>query len=419
MRRTSPTLRLAQFASRASLRQAKHPEAAFDAIYQRLHRAEPDAPPITDEYVLAGHLTHLRAYAQTPGLSGVGWAIAKSATAHRLGNRLRIARLHAQHPDLAHVPIRRPVFVVGLPRTGTTLTHNVLATATGARGPRLWEMFDLALPDQRSRREIDHVKRGVGKQLGHFLKLSPDWNLIHPMDPEAIEEDTFLKSHSVMDLGTAPMPGYWEYLTTEGTYDPVEDFTTLKRALQILSWRQPERRWVLKHPGNLYYLEAILAVFPDAKIVWTHRDPADVFGSMCSMAWSLHHLHLEPWAVDPKAIARRWLDLLAYGIETARTQRVHLTGGIAPTMDPKAFIDVSYAALMAHPEVHVAELFDKLDLPWGANEEHALRAALRRPRDGRRHEHPLGQFGMDSFSVADTFGDYMSMLRRLDARAQR
>lgn len=418
MRRTSATLRLAQLASRHTLRQTRHLAEVFDGLTRALHRAEPDAPPITDAKILAGHYVNLAAYARTPGLSGVGWAIAKHTMTHRMGNRLRIDRLHAQYPDLADVPIRRPVFVVGLPRTGTTLTHNVLANTDSTRGPRLWEMFDLALPGQRSLREQARVKHGVAKQLGHFLKLSPDWDLIHPMNPDAVEEDTFLKSHSVMDLGTAPMPGYWEYLTTEGAYDAVEDFTMLKRALQILSWRQPERRWVLKHPGNLYYLEAILAVFPDARIVWTHRDPAQVFGSMCSMAWSLHHLHLEPWAVDPEAIARRWLDLLAYGVETAREQRVRLTGGMAPTTRPESIIDVSYSALMAHPQVHVADLFDKLDLPWGDAEADALAVAVRRPRDGRRHEYPLGAFGTDSFAIDDAFGDYMSMLRRLDARAQ-
>lgn len=418
MRRTSPLLHLARFASRSSLRQTRNPEQAFETLQHKLHQDEPDAPPITDEHILDGYRANLFAYAATPGLSGVGWAIAKSTMTHRMGNQLRVARLHAANPDLAHVPIRRPVFVVGLPRTGTTLTHNVLAAATGARGPRLWEMFDLALPGQRSLAETNRVKQKVAKQLGGFLKLSPDWNLIHPMNPEAIEEDTFLKSHSVMDLGTASMPGYWEYLTTDGGYDAVADFTRLKQALQVLSWNVPERRWVLKHPGNLYFLEAIMRVFPDAQIVWTHRDPAQVYGSMCSMAWSLHHLHLESWAVDPARIGRRWLDLLSYGVETARNQRVTLTGGMAPVMAPEAFIDVSYAALMAYPEAHVADLFARLGFPWGETEQATLAAALDRPRDGRRHEYPLGVFGADSFAIDDAFGDYMSMLRRLDATAQ-
>lgn len=416
MRRTSPTLRFYQLATRGSLRQTQHPGLVFEDIYQRAHRDEPDAPRLTDTTVLRGLRANLYAYADTPGLSGVGWAIAKSTMAHRLGNRLRIARLHAEHPELADVPITAPVFVVGMPRTGTTLTHNVLATARTARGPRLWEMFDLALPDQRSRRENQKVKNAVAKQLDHFLKLSPDWNLIHRMDPDAIEEDTFLKSHSVMDLGGAPLPGYWKYLTTQ--YDAVEDFTLLKQSLQVLSFGQPQRRWVLKHPGNLYFLEAIMAVFPDAKIVWTHRDPAEVFGSMCSMAWSLHHLHLEPKAVDPKAIGQRWLELLVAGVERARTQRVALTGGLQPVVRPDAFIDVSYSALMAHPEVHVAELFAKLDLPWGEHEQQDLAKALQRPRDGRRHEHALSSFGIDSFAVGEAFGDYMSMLRRLDAHSR-
>ena len=410
MRRRSLQLGLYNALTRPALSGRADPYRAFDKIYADLRSQHGFA--ITDGAVLDGLRELLIAYSLESGLSGVGWQIAQQHVTHHLDNRMRVQTLHARYPELTDIPVTKPIFVVGLPRTATTLTHKVLAAAQDARGPQLHEMFKVARHEDLTNRQIARRKRAVERQLGSFLKLSPDWDLIHPMRADDVEETTFLVDHSPMTLGTAPLESYWRYLTK--TYNPVGDFELLKASLQVLAAGRPPTRWVLKHPGNLFYLKAILEVFPDATIVWTHRAPDTVFGSMCSMAESLHHLHLKRSAVDPKAIGRQWLKILTYGIETARRQKAAILSDPRSRVRPDAFIDLSYNTLMADPTTQVGNLFEKLGLPWRQREIDLLGQALRRPVDGRRHEYPLSRYGFDSDELYAAFGDYPNLLRHLD-----
>lgn len=417
MRRTSALLYAGQLATAPLLLQRGDPDRAFERMYAKMRR-EMDGFAFLEESVAEGYRRRLRAYAATDGLSGLGWRIALETTAHRMGNRKRVAKLHAAHADLVDVPIQAPIIVVGLPRTGTTLSHNVLSWAQGCRGPQLWEMFDMALPGTRTVKEESKVQQRVRRTLRAHLKFSPDWDLIHRIDnPLAVEENAFLLDHSIMDLATAPMPGYWRYLT--GDYDAGADWRFVKQALQVLSYKQPQRRWVLKHPGNLYHLPEIFEVFPDAQVVWTHRDPVTVFGSMCSMAESLHHLHMFAHKIDPRDIGQSWLQVLSHGIKKARDDRAALTGGEHPRAKrgAAAFIDLPYTRLMAAPHREVAVLYDRLRIDWNDAESDRLSTALRRPRDGsgRRHEYGHARYGIDYEQIDRAFGDYMDMVRTFNA----
>lgn len=416
MRRTSALMYLGQIATAPLLRQRDDPDRVFDRLYAQMRR-QTDGFDFLEPEVVEGYRTRLHAYAATEGLSGLGWRIAVGETEHRMGNRMAVTRLHAAHPDMATVPIRGPIVILGLPRTATTLAHNLLARARGCRGPELWEMFEPAIPGTRTPEEELALQRKVDKTMRMHLKFSPDWDKIHPMHARSVEENTFLMDHSVMDLGTAPMPGYWEYLT--GDYDALTDWRFVKAALQVLSYQQPERRWVLKHPGNLYYLPEIFAVFPDAQIVWTHRDPVTVVGSMCSMAESLHYLHMWASKVDLRDIGRRWLSILSYGTAKARDDRVALTGGARPkaALGSGAFIDLPYARMMANPHREVASLYDRLGLAWDEVEGARLDAALQRPRDGKGQGHSYGyaRYGLDEAEIYQSFGDYQDLIRATGA----
>jgi hypothetical protein len=419
MRRTSALLYAGQIATAPLLLQRSNPDAVFERLYTKM-RAEMDGFAFLEAPVAEGYRRRLRAYAATEGLSGLGWRIAVDGTAHRMGNRMRVARLHAAHPELAAVAIESPIIVVGLPRTGTTLAHNVLGRAQGCRGPELWEMFDMALPGSRTTEEEMRVQQRVDQTMRTHLKFSPDWDKIHPMRARSVEENAFLIDHSIMDLGTAPMPGYWEYLT--GAYDAGHDWRFVKQALQVLSYRTAPRRWVLKHPGNLFYLPEIFEVFPDAQVVWTHRDPVTVLGSMCSMAESLHHLHMWAPRVDLGGIGAQWLKILPYGVAKARRDRVALIGGERPKAkrSANAFIDLPYARLMADPYAEVEQLYARLGLHWGAGETERLRAALQRPRDDKRH-HDYGYRrygGLTEERIDAAFGSYMGLVRSFNAQGR-
>jgi hypothetical protein len=345
----------------------------------------------------------LHCWAATPALSGVGWRSAKDMVAARIANLLTVRRLQAQHPQVRDEVIERPIFVLGLPRTATTLTQHIIAGSDAARAPYLWEMYYLGLeptPEERERRI-----RQTQKRLDMTLLLSKSWTTIHPTNAEWPEEDYWLKFHATFHTTVAPLPGYLDWYRQ--SYDRDTDFRFVRDALQVLQAGRPRQRWVLKHPGNIFNLDSILRVFPDAQIVLTHRDPNTVMSSLCSMVESLYSIHLKRGAVDPKEIGRFWLRELADGMEECR--RVRAASG-----RPGRFIDVKYHRLTGSPHTAVPDLFRQLDLPWGPDdearlEEHLTRTGQGGGRDGvRRHEHSLLGYGLDPSEVDDAFGsDYM------------
>lgn len=410
MQRTTPMLGVLNVLMEGRRRAESGTTRKVDALFDQMTakaRKETETTDLVlseeDEGIMESLRFLLHCWAATPALSGVGWRSAKDMVAARIANLLTVRRLQAQHPEVREEAIERPIFVLGLPRTATTLTQHIIAGSDAARAPHLWEMYYLGLeptPEERRRRI-----RQTQKRLDMTLLLSKSWTTIHPTNAEWPEEDYWLKFHATFHTTVAPLPGYLDWYRQ--SYDRDTDFRFVRDALQVLQAGRPTRRWVLKHPGNIFNLDSILRVFPDAQIVLTHRDPNTVMSSLCSMVESLHSIHLKRGAVDPKQIGRVWLRELADGMEQCREVR-------AASGRPGRFIDVKYHRLTGSPHTAVPELFRQLDLPWGPDdearlEEHLTRTGQGGGRDGvRRHEHSLLGYGLDPSEVDDAFGsDYM------------
>lgn len=410
MQRTTRMLGVLNAVMEGQRRSESGRDHKVDAVFDRMNlKARKETATIgmelsdPDEEIMESLRYLLHCWAATPGLSGVGWRSAKDMVAARVANLLTVRRLQAQHPQVREEAIERPIFVLGLPRTATTLAQHIIAGSESARAPYLWEMYYLGLestPEERRR----HIRQ-TQKRLDMTLLLSKSWNAIHPTNAEWPEEDYWLKFHATFHCTVAPLPGYLEWYRNE--YDRDTDFRFVRDALQILQSGRPKQRWVLKHPGNIFNLDSILRVFPDAQIVLTHRDPTTVMSSLCSMVESLYSIHLKGGAVDPREIGREWLQQLADGMEQCRTVR-------AASSQPGRFIDVQYHRLTGSPHTYVPELFRQLELPWGPEDEARLDEQLTRTgqgggRDGvRRHEHSLQGYGIDPSEVDKAFGsDYM------------
>jgi hypothetical protein len=407
MRRTTTRLRLVNAMTAPAARARHDPDKVFDRLLEA-ERAEPDGAALTEEDERS--LEHLRGFlrhiAAVESLSGVGWLSVHDMVKTRIRNLFHVRRLQARHPEALQERIEAPVFVIGLPRTATTLTHKILANAQGGRGPYMWEMDNLGLP--RSEAEEARLRRRTQRKLDQILTLSPSWGRIHPVRADWVEEIYFLLNHSRLHNTMAPMPKYLEFLRT---HDARPDYRFVRDALQILQYRRPTPRWMLKHPDCLGETAAIHDVFPDAKFVWTHRDPHTVMGSMCSMAESLGYLHNRPNAVDPRRIGRTWLEILPEMVERARRERIRMPRG--------ATVDVAYHAMMADPFRAVPELFEQLDLKWTDADERNLDEALNRPRDQRGHEYSMVHYGLDPAMIDDAFGDYGLFVENMNAGAGR
>lgn len=390
MRRTSLATSALNVLLRPATAGMRAPDRAFDALVVKAERKTRTHAVAVPEFVDDLRLL-LRSFAACPGLSPMGWQSVVSDVGVRLENRLRIDRLIQQFPEIEDEPIADPVVIVGLPRTATTLAHNIIAGSEGHRGPALWELLftDVDRGEGARRAHIEATR----KMASAFMRLAPAFRVIHPLDAEKPDECTYVLPHGTSHLARADMPGYDRWQRSR-QYLP--DYGYLKQAVQVLQHGRPPRRWVLKSPTHLAHLPELLAVFTGATIVWTHRDPVAAIGSVCSMVETTQALHVR--RPDPRVIGRTWLELQASAVEQARAARAE-----APTT---SFVDVPYAWLAAEPHARMPEVYERIGATWTDRDAANLDAVLARTRPGRSHEYELSRYGLTAADVGAAFGDY-------------
>ncbi len=392
MRRTARWLPLVSALSAPKVNsQRARADKVFDRMVHKAERqAETDAgvaPEFIDSYrFLFGEV------AKQESLSVIGWQGYIDDLTRRMTNHLRVERLIADTPEIAAQPIERPVVVLGLPRTATTLAHKVLIEPEGNRAPLMWELMNTHRGDIDPKLRAKLIK-DAQTMASLASKASPVWDLIHPMNALQPEECIFALPHGYGFYTRAAMPGYKRFIDER---DYTGDYLHLKRVLQVLQWNRPKQRWILKCPFHLFNLDVLLKVFADATIVWMHRDPATVMGSWCSLVETGRALHHRDY--DPATIGPEWLEILADGVNAAREVR--------STASRERFVDVPYHSLTADPYGFLPKLFDRLGMPWTGAEEANLEQVLARPGMRRSHEYHLSRYGIDLDDVETAFGDY-------------
>ncbi|WP_125777304.1 sulfotransferase family protein [Antribacter gilvus] len=391
MSETAPLLRLLNVVLAPGLRTRKDPDAVFARIVADAQRRH--APLTADDLAgIDGLRLLLTDHAGEPDLSAFGWKGAQDQVRSRVLNRAVVRQVQAQRPGVRDEPVDAPVFVVGLARTGTTLTYNLIARSPGSRGPRLWEMTHLGPP--RPEAERARLIEQTHKRYAVVAKLNPAWADVHPLIPESEEEDFFLRAHSELYCTSGTLPRYLEHLAGA---DLTDDYLFLRDALQVIAAGEAPDRWVLKHPADLWRMPEILRAFPGARFVWTHRSPGAAVASGCSMAEAARRIFLKPGRVDLEQIGRDWLAVAAAGVDRALAQRAGLP--------EDAVVDVVYDDLVAAPETVMRGVFDRLGMPWGEADDANLAAAL--DRTGHRgHRYTLERYGLDEAKVAAAFADY-------------
>ncbi|WP_051393178.1 sulfotransferase family protein [Glycomyces arizonensis] len=381
--------------SPALARAANDPDRAFERLLRRAERAA-GADASGDEAFTEDFRGLLRRFADVGTISYLGWTATTAELQMRLENRLRIRRRIAEAPAIADEPIDRPIVVVGLPRTATTLAHKVIAAPEGNRAPLMWEFraTDRADVDPGLRRKRLKQAQRVSSAVKY---VAPVWQTIHPNSAETPEECVLALPHGLHWLTRFRLPGYREWLA-ERDFTP--DYAYLKEFLQVLQHGDRPRRWVLKSPFHMYNLGALMRVFPDATIMWTHRDPQTVMGSWCSLVET--GMAMCNRSYDPRQIGSDWLQTLSWMVDQGRDQRLQVP--------PERMVDVSYHQLTADPYGQLPKIFERLGLEWTPREEGNLESVLARPGMRRNHEYSLARYGLDPDMVEEAFGDYGRMV---------
>ncbi|TYB50765.1 sulfotransferase [Nonomuraea sp. PA05] len=341
--------------------------------------------PVEDGF-RAGMARLLRSYMAVPELTPVGRMAVRDDITRRLTNWLRVHDGPAPGPAPAD-----PVFVVGLPRSGTTLLHRLLAAAPGMRCLPFWELLT---PDPRlaTARRIRTARMTVTL----MNVMAPAAQAVHPLHAREAEECVFLTPHTPFHHTRARIPGYHRWYVTQ--HDKREDYRHLALHLRRLNGRH---RWVLKSPFHLWALDDLLAVFPGATLVWIHRRPSAAIASWCR--WMEVTLSLHNRAVDRHQIGADWLGMWREAMTAALRAR-------ARSEAPGRFIDVSYQALAADPRAtarQVLALLGQGPLPLDLGRSVTRRGGPARPPE---------RYGLTGPAIDRLFADYVSTFAdRLDA----
>ena len=331
-------------------------------------------------------------------LHALGRSIMRGRIVSMLANRLRVEARYREDPSIDAIPIRKPIVIAGLQRTGTTMLHRLLAADPRARALMSWEALHPApLPgegrDGSFRRKADAKVAELGLRA-----LAPEFFAIHPVEAGAPEEDILLLDHAFMSQAPEAVLHVPSYASWLETHDALPAYRWLARALKLLSWQRAGTHWVLKTPNHMEYLRELLAVLPDAVIVQTHRDPHATTGSFCSMV--AHGRGVFSDEVDAREVGRHWLRKTRRMIDRSLAVR---DGGAAAS-----FVDVSYYDLLADPLASVRRIYAHAGLDLSPEAEAAMKEVLARDKQHRygRHVYRTRDFGLSPAAVEETFADY-------------
>lgn len=360
----------------------------------------------------------LRSIEAEARLHALGRAITRGRIRALLESRLRVQAFARAHPEVNDFAPTRPIVIAGLQRTGTTMLHRLIAADPSARALRSWEALAPApLPGEGERGSRVRLRNAKFAEQG-LRALSPEFFAIHPVEAAAPEEDVLLVDLSFTSQApeaTMHVPSYARWLESQ-QLDHAYRF--LKTALGVLHWQRPGAFWVLKTPHHMEYLRELVAVFPDAVIVQTHRDPQSTMPSFCSMV--AHGRRVFSDAVDPREVGRHWLRKVQRMLERAQAVRDG-----APRDARFRFVDVRYASLMKDPIAEVARIYEAA----GRALDPRARAAMERARQTDRqhkygkHEYRAEDFGLSPARIEATFASYRARYEipheRRDDRASR
>jgi hypothetical protein len=302
-----------------------------------------------------------------------------------LETRLRLAKAWTGRLErIERQRLERPVFIVGMPRSGSTFLHELLAADPGHRAPRVWEvMYPTAAGGQDHPATQRHIRK-TEACLWCFRRLAPKADSVYPMraltphECVAIQSYTFLSEEFV---STCRIPSYEAFLHAA---DLTPAYRWQKRFLQHLQVGTPEKRWVLKSPDHVHGLAALFSVFPDAFLVQTHRNPVEVLKSSANLTQVLHGLYGR--AADPAETLAREARMLAENTERFihfRDQHPELADSI---------IDIKYSELVSDPLTAVQTIYARLGTTMNESQTERVRqlAATRsRYRGPRASAEPL------------------------------
>jgi hypothetical protein len=379
-----------------------------DAIVEEGMRRSGGLQDLGDGPFLEPLALFLRSLEEEAQLNESGRVIARERALLHTVNRLHYVNDRKRFPEIADERIVAPVFIIGFPRTGTTILHDILAQDPDSRAPLTWEVTFPSPPPEAATFDTDpRIARCAALLPNPATETERDrqFKAMHPMGATLSQECVVMMGEAMctpLFHNQFRVPSYQDWVDREADWSHVYDFHL--RQLQHLQWRNRRDRWVLKTGAHMWGLEHLLETYPDARIVFTHRDPVKSVTSYASLTSLVRSSGSD--AVDRHEIAHDWTARLKGAVEHVMEVR-----STAHTAHPGAtFHDVQFSDFVADQFAVVSDIYEAFGLPMTDEGAARMQAFIADNPKGKHglHLYTPQEYGLDPDTVRRQFEPYIA-----------
>ncbi len=349
------------------------------------------------ERLVHGLETHAR-------LSTFGRLAARGTVQRSADSRSRVERALSEHPEIGEEEIRAPVFIVGMPRSGTTILHALLHLDRDHRAPLSWEcLLPHPAPNPDDYRDNDRIET-VRREFDQIFRLVPDFRRKHYMTADSPQECVGITALNFTSFQYVAMAWLPEYLDWFAKADQVRNLRWHRRFLQFLqSGGVPSRRWLMKSPVHLMRLRALFEVYPDARVIVTHRHPVDVVPSVGSLISSMRSFYSDHEDTPRTACEQllTWADYFARFLHDRRE------------LDrEEQMVDVFFDDFVKDQMSVVDAIYARFAWNLRPEDRDRMKRFLRQERRGKHgvHEYSLDQMGTTRAEIENEYAHYLNFL---------
>jgi hypothetical protein len=336
----------------------------------------------------------LKAYAEEADLSFFGRHATRWDMERCLTNLLQLDIAEEENPGILARPIRKPVFITGMPRSASTFLHLLLSLDPANIAPSCWRLI-YPYPTRRSLLPFDLRRTRVEMELRLFHVMAPGVEGLHHLSADTPQECTDITAQVFQSSRfetTHRIPSYQDWIDRNGHH---KAFAFHRRFLQHLDTQTPGRRWILKCPDHVFALDAIRTVYPDAEIIFLHRDPLSVVPSCVKLTERLRRPftnHLDPMEIGQQVSTR---------LVQAADRMMNAAGRIPH------ILHLHYREVVANPLAAVRKFYRHCGLEFSEAAEERMTAFLDRPRHLSARRFDFAEFGLDPDTLRDSFAAYV------------
>lgn len=318
-----------------------------------------------------------------------------------LSMRLQTIDHFKKYPEILDEEVEVAAVIAGLPRTGSTMLHRLLASDPALTGMVWWEGRRPApLPGEERGDPSPRIAAGE-EEVAAMIEASPDFMQIHPMDALAVDEEVLTLEqafYSGVPASAVKVPSYDDWLYS---HDQTPAYLWLKDTLKFLQWQDPSRKgkaWVLKTPHHLSAMDVVMKTFPGALIIQTHRDPLQTIPSYCSMVASFSRPSTD--ALDMEWIGKHWSDRWAANMK--------FTMKVRTEADPELFIDIPYLDALKKPMEQAEKIYAQMGRDLTDEARASMQSWLAENEKDKhgKHDYSVDDYDLSNERILELFGEY-------------